>query len=95
MAVLKPSTKETLFEIQYNNIENKKVYPSSVIFETYEGKEYRFNTYQSFEISQLVEYNKILGETLKKIADKTLDIGLKLKTSIYMSDIQAYRNSQW
>jgi len=40
-----------------------------------------------------VEYNKILGETLKQIKENLLDQELKLKTSIYMSDIQAYRNN--
>lgn len=65
-----------------------------MIFETYEGREYRFNTYQSFEISQLVEYNKTLIKTLEHAKNKSLDLDLKIKTLVYMNDIQKYRNSQ-
>lgn len=93
MSVLKPSTRATLFEIQYNEVDSKKVYPSSVIFVTYTSDEYRFNTYQSFEISQLVEYNKILNETLGEMA-KDRNEEMMVKTKLYIKDIQSYRNSQ-
>jgi phosphate starvation-inducible protein PhoH len=42
----------------------------------------------------LVEYNKILNETLKEMIGKDRNEEMMVKTKLYVSDIQNYRNSQ-
>ena len=58
-------------ELHYKDIEKINVYSEAIILkgDDYTNLEYRFNTYQSFEISQLVKYNKALNEILKELGD--------------------------
>ena len=55
------------------------------------NKEYRLNTYQSFEISQLVKYNKTLNSVLMEL--NAMDSALINKTKIYKEDLLDYRNT--
>ena len=52
--------------------------------------EYRFNTYQSFEISQLVKYNKSLNDTLLEL-DRDEDLIARART--YKQELLIYRNT--
>lgn len=71
--LLTPSSKKCLLELQYKDIEKIEVLCEAIKFkmEDYIGKEYRLNTYQSFEISQLVKYNKALNEILRELDNNT------------------------
>jgi hypothetical protein len=53
-------------------------------------REYRFNTYQSFEISQLVKYNKCLNETLQELER---DEDLISKARMYKQELLIYHNT--
>lgn len=52
--------------------------------------QYRFNTYQSFEISQLVNYNKCLNETLVDLENNE---DLIMKARMYKMESLIYRNT--
>ena len=78
--------------MKYADIEKIFVYSEAIIFKM-DGlltQEYRLNTYQSFEISQLVKYNKALNETLN---DLERDEDLIEKARQYKQELLIYRNT--
>ena len=92
LTLLTPSSKETVLELEYKNIEKTEVYSEAIVFRMKEifKLEYRLNTYQSFEISQLVKYNKTLNGVLSNLA---VDSELINKTKLYKEDLLDYRNT--
>jgi hypothetical protein len=62
------------------------------VFKTddYTNKEYRFNTYQSFEISQLVRYYKTLNEIMRELKE---DNKLSNEVKKYRNEIEKYRST--
>jgi hypothetical protein len=66
LQLLSPSSKESVLELKYEDIGKTEVFSEAIVFRTSSAieEEYRLNTYQSFEISQLVKYNKALNEIL-------------------------------
>jgi DNA-binding transcriptional regulator GbsR (MarR family) len=52
--------------------------------------EYRFNTYQSFEISQLVDYNKCVNNTLHELEK---DDHLIAQANQYKQELEVYLNT--
>ena len=92
LTLLTPSSKEKVLELYYKDIDKIEVYSEAIVFkkDQISNVEYRLNTYQSFEISQLVKYNKILNDVLNEL--KT-DSGLITKTKLYKEDLLDYRNT--
>jgi hypothetical protein len=68
------------------------VYSEAIVFKTddYTNKEYRFNTYQSFEISQLVKYYKTLNEIMRELKE---DEKLSNEVKKYRNEIEKYRST--
>lgn len=67
--LLTPSSKESVLNLKYTDIEKGDVYSESVVIRTAGAIEvdYRLNTYQSFEISQLIKYYKALNQALANL----------------------------
>lgn len=82
-----------MFEIEYNSINTKTVHPSTIIFNMYNEDKYKLNTYQSFEISQLIDYLKKLNEVIEMVSKKEFSEEDVVNTSIYMSSLIKYRDS--
>lgn len=80
--------------MKYKDIEKIYVYSEAIIFklEDIGTCEYRFNTYQSFEISQLVKYNKCLNETLQELEKGDEDLISRARN--YKQESLIYRNIQ-
>ena len=52
--------------------------------------DYRLNTYQSFEISQLIKYNKILNVTMAKLKENK-ELNSRVKS--YKEQLIQYRTT--
>ena len=90
--LLTPSSKESVLELKYTNIGKVDVFSEAVVFIT-DGaieEEYRLNTYQSFEISQLVKYNKALNEILASLKEEP-DLNSRVK--MYRDQLIQYRST--
>lgn len=59
----------------------------------YTEEKYKLNTYQSFEISQLIDYLKKLNEVIEMVSKKEFSQEDAVKTSIYMDSLVKYRES--
>ena len=92
ISLLTPSSKEAQFELKYTEVEKINVYSEAIVFKTddYTNKEYRFNTYQSFEISQLVKYYKTLNEIMRELKE---DEKLSNEVKKYRNEIEKYRST--
>lgn len=82
-----------MFQIKYNEISSKTVHPSTIIFNMYNENKYKLNTYQSFEISQLIDYIKKLNEVLEIIGRKEISEEEAVNTSIYIESVLKHRES--
>jgi hypothetical protein len=90
--LLTPSSKEFILELKYNEIEKVTVFSESIVIRKAGMIEidYRLNTYQSFEISQLIKYNKSLSATLTKLKD---DSSLNARVKEYREQLLHYRST--
>lgn len=59
----------------------------------YNEDKYKFNTYQSFEVSQLIDYIKKLNEVIEMFNKKEFSREDAVNTSIYMNSLMHYRDS--
>lgn len=90
--LLTPSSKESILELKYADIGKIEVFSESIVFKTAAAieEEYRLNTYQSFEISQLVKYNQALNEILLNLDQ---DSALNSKVKLYRDQLLQYRTT--
>lgn len=90
--LLTPSSKESVLELQYKDISKIEVYSESVVLKMQGAieEEFRLNTYQSFEISQLVKYNQALNEILLNLRE---DSTLNSRVKLYRDQLIQYRTT--
>jgi hypothetical protein len=90
--LLTPSSKESILELKYEDIGKVEVFSESIVFKTSTAieEEYRLNTYQSFEISQLVKYNQALNEILLNLVN---DGSLNSRVKLYREQLLQYRTT--
>ena len=93
VSLLKPFNKEPVFEIKYQDIASKTVHPSEIVFNMQDESKYRLGSYQSFEISQLIDYIKKLSEMIHITSKSELSREDAVQTSIYMSSLMRYRET--
>ena len=90
--LLTPSSKETVLQLKYTDIGKVDVFSEAVVFYT-DGaieEDFRLNTYQSFEISQLVKYNKALNEILTSLKEEP---ELNSRVKMYRDQLLQYRST--
>lgn len=71
LKLLSPSSKESVLELRYEDIGKTEVFSEAIVLKTAGPieEEFRLNTYQSFEISQLVKYNQALNDIMAHLRD--------------------------
>lgn len=81
-----------MFELKYEDVGKTEVFSEAIVLRTSGAieEEYRLNTYQSFEISQLVKYNQALNDILVNLKE---DSELNSRVKQYRDQLIQYRST--